>query len=53
MAATVDIEVESGIFTGPVPLHQGYYAGDFSTRPVHADLTYTRRHSSGGSTVQR
>ena len=30
MAATIDIEVESGVFTGPVHLHRGYYAGDFS-----------------------
>jgi hypothetical protein len=52
MAATVDIEVESGVFSGPVALHQGYYAGDFSTRPVHVDLSYSRWHSFGGSTVQ-
>jgi hypothetical protein len=32
VAATIDIEVESGVFTGPVRLHQGYYAGDFSRR---------------------
>jgi hypothetical protein len=33
MAATIDIEIESGVFTGPVRTHQGYYAGDFSQRP--------------------
>jgi hypothetical protein len=37
MAATIDIEIESGVFTGPVQKHQGYYAGDFSRRPPHAD----------------
>ena len=33
MAATIDIEIESGVFTGPVRQHRGYYAGDFSQRP--------------------
>ena len=35
MAATIDIEIESGVFTGPVRQHRGYYAGDFSQRPVN------------------
>ena len=30
MAATIDIEIESGVFTGPIRHHDGYYAGDFS-----------------------
>lgn len=34
MAATIDIEIESGVFTAPIRRHQGYYAGDFSARPV-------------------
>ena len=29
MAATIDIEVESGVFTEPVREHRGYFAGDF------------------------
>jgi hypothetical protein len=29
MAATIDIEVESGVFTEPVRQHRGYFAGDF------------------------
>jgi hypothetical protein len=33
MAATIAIEIESGVFTGPVRQHPGYYAGDFSPRP--------------------
>jgi hypothetical protein len=33
MAATIDVEIESGVFTGPVRQHRGYYAGDFSGRP--------------------
>jgi hypothetical protein len=33
MAATIDVEIESGVFTGPVRHHLGYYAGDFSGRP--------------------
>jgi hypothetical protein len=34
MAATIAIEIESGVFTGPVRQHPGYYAGDFGPRPV-------------------
>lgn len=34
MAATIDIETESGVFTGPIRKHRGYYAGDFSARPL-------------------
>ena len=37
MAATIAIEIESGVFTGPVRQHPGYYAGDFSPRSVHDD----------------
>jgi hypothetical protein len=37
MAATIDIEVESGTYTQPFRQHRGYYAGDFSARPVLAD----------------
>lgn len=36
MAATIDIEVESGLYTQPVRKHRGYYAGDFGSRPVNA-----------------
>ena len=32
MAATIYVEVERGVFTGPVHRHQGYYAGDFGSR---------------------
>ena len=35
MAATIDIEIESGVFTGPVRHHDGYFAGDFSSLPLH------------------
>ena len=34
MAATIDIEVESGVFTGPVRHHRGYFAGDFEPLPM-------------------
>jgi hypothetical protein len=34
MAASIAIEIESGVFTGPVRQHPGYYAGDFSPRPT-------------------
>jgi hypothetical protein len=37
MAATIAIEIESGVFTGPVRQHPGYYAGDFSPRPSQDD----------------
>ena len=30
MAATIDMEIESGVFTGPIRHHDGYFAGDFS-----------------------
>ena len=41
MAATIAIEIESGVFTGPVRQHPGYYAGDFSPRPSQDELTLT------------
>ncbi|HEX2896334.1 MAG TPA: hypothetical protein VHO29_20185 [Marmoricola sp.] len=34
MAATIDIEIESGVDNRPLRRHRGYYAGDFSGRPV-------------------
>jgi hypothetical protein len=37
MAATIDIEIESGVYADPVRLHQGYYAGDFSQFPLQRD----------------
>ena len=33
MAATIYVEIESGVFTGPVRQHDGYYGGDFRTAP--------------------
>ena len=47
MAATIDIEIESGVFTGPVQQHRGYYAGDFSGTPCRPTSTDT------GHAVQR
>jgi hypothetical protein len=37
MAATIDIEIESGVYTDPIRRHRGYYAGDFSNRPLQSD----------------
>jgi hypothetical protein len=37
VAATIDIEVESGVFTEPVLHHRGYYAGDFGLRSASGD----------------
>lgn len=37
MAATIDIEVESGVFTEPVRQHRGYYAGDFGPPPEQGE----------------
>ena len=37
MAATVDIEVESGVYNASPRRHQGYWAGDFNARTVSAD----------------
>ena len=37
MAATIDIEIEAGVYTGPIRRHQGYYAGDFGSRPVQGE----------------
>ena len=32
MAATIPVETESGTYSGRVHPHNGYYAGDFSSR---------------------
>jgi len=32
MAATIPVEMESGTYSGRVHPHNGYYAGDFSSR---------------------
>ena len=40
MAATIAIEIESGVFTGPVRHHPGYYAGDFSPRPTQDESNW-------------
>ena len=37
MAATIDIEIEYGVFTGPIRHHRGYYADDFSSFPLQGD----------------
>jgi hypothetical protein len=37
MAATIYIEVESGVFTQPVVRHRGYYAGDFGPCPTEGE----------------
>ncbi len=37
VAATIDIEIESGVFTGPVRHHHGYYAGDFSRSSLQGE----------------
>ena len=37
MAATIDIEVESGTYSQPFRQHQGYYAGDFSAPTSRSD----------------
>ena len=49
MARTLIIETESGTCTGTRHHHNGYYAGDFSTRPVAADLTTVARWQTDGS----
>ena len=37
MAATIEVEFESGVYTEPVRQHQGYWAGDFSSEPPAVD----------------
>ena len=37
MAATIDIEVESGVFTEPARQHRGYHPGDFAPRPEQGE----------------
>ena len=32
MAATIPVETETGTYSGRVHPHNGYYAGDFSSR---------------------
>jgi hypothetical protein len=34
MAASLRVEEESGVFSGRLHPHNGYYAGDFSGRPA-------------------
>ena len=38
MAASIVIEEESGVYTGRVHPHNGYYAGDFGALP-HVEPT--------------
>jgi hypothetical protein len=33
MAASIDIEIESGVYNAPTRRHQGYWAGDFTSQP--------------------
>ena len=37
MAATIEVEFESGVYTEPVRRHQGYWAGDFSSQAPGCD----------------
>ena len=37
MAATIDVEFESGVYADPIRRHQGYYAGDFGERWSESD----------------
>ena len=37
MAATIDIEIESGVYADPIRRHQGYYAGDFSAHSLQGE----------------
>jgi hypothetical protein len=37
MAATIDIEIESGVYADPVRRHRGYWAGDFSALPLPSE----------------
>jgi hypothetical protein len=38
VAATIDIEVESGVYAAPTRRHQGYWAGDF-TGPARVEAS--------------
>jgi hypothetical protein len=40
MAASIIVEEDAGVFSGYVPSHNGYYAGDFSAS--HADAKSAR-----------
>ena len=50
MAASIDIEHESGTYTGRVHPHNGYYAGDFSSSPVKVPQMQLVRRSQTWST---
>jgi hypothetical protein len=39
MAATIDVEFEAGVYADPVRRHQGYWAGDFTQRPVQSEAS--------------
>ena len=45
MSRSLVIEEERGTCSGFVHPHNGYYAGDFSTRPAQAASSSTRSHS--------
>lgn len=43
MAASIAIEEDSGVFSGHVHSHDGYYAGDFTE--TWSDASTTWRHA--------
>jgi len=40
MAASIIVEEDAGVFSGYVPSHNGYYAGDFSATRASAQSAW-------------
>ena len=50
MAASIGIEEESGVFTGRLHPHNGYFAGDFPALPRTAPVSREAAELSAGTT---
>jgi hypothetical protein len=46
MAASIVVEEDSGVFSGFVPSHNGYYAGDFAAPRSSVPARWTQAVSS-------
>ena len=51
MAASIGIEEESGVFTGRLHPHNGYFAGDFSALSPTAAVPRAAAEQSTGMTA--
>jgi len=52
MAATIDVEIESGVYTDPIRRHRGYWAGDFSARDQASPPSWAMPDTAVGSSMR-